>query len=350
MFFNLKRKFTPNLSIDLGTSNVIVHLSDKGIIINEPTIVAINKRTDQILEIGHEAKKMLGRTPPHISVIEPLVNGIISDFEVTEKMLKYFIDKLHSDRILSIARPRVIIGAPINITEVEKKAIEDAVLSAGAKKVYLIEQPIAAALGAQIMINNPNGNLIVDLGGGKTEIAVISLGGIVNSRRTEIAGNEFNKNIIKAVQEKFNILLGQILTEKIKIDIGSAIPLKKELTITVSGRDLTTGLPREIVLNDSQVREAIEKSLNLIIDNIKATIETTPPELISDIYKKGIILCGGGALLRGIDKLISQKIKIPVIIANDPLTCVIRGLAILYEDEKMLKDTAALLENRPYIK
>ncbi|MEA2088283.1 MAG: rod shape-determining protein [Patescibacteria group bacterium] len=350
MFSNLKKKFTPNLSIDLGTSNVIVHLSDKGIIINEPTVVAINNRTDQILEIGHEAKKMLGRTPPHISVIKPLINGIISDFEVTEKMLKYFIDKLHSDRILSIARPKVIIGVPINITEVEKKAVEDAVLSAGAKDVYLIEQPIAAALGSQININNPSGNLIVDLGGGKTEIAVISLGGIVNSKKTEIAGDKFNQNIIEAIHEEFNILLGQTLAEEVKINIGSAVLLKKEITMSVSGRDLTTGLPREIVLNDSQVRKALEKSLDLIIDDIKNTIETTPPELISDIYKKGIIVCGGGALLKGIDELISQKVKIPVTIVDDPLTCVIRGLAILHEDEKMLKNTVALLENASLIK
>ncbi|MCD4706095.1 rod shape-determining protein [bacterium] len=350
MFSNLKKKFTPNLSIDLGTSNVLVHLADKGIIMNEPTVVAINNRTDQILEIGHEAKKMLGRTPPHISVIKPLINGIISDFEVTEKMLKYFIDKLHSDRILSIARPKVIIGVPINITEVEKKAVEDAVLSAGAKDVYLIEQPIAAALGAQININNPSGNLIVDFGGGKTEIAVISLGGIVNSKKTDIAGDKFNQNIIKAIHEEFNILLGQTLAEEVKINIGSAILLKKEITIAVSGRDLTTGLPREIILNDSQVRKALEKSLDLIIDDIKSTIETTPPELISDIYKKGIMICGGGALLKGIDELISKKIKIPVTIVDDPLTCVIRGLALLHEDEKMLKNTVALLENAPLIK
>ena len=228
--------------------------------------------------------------------------------------------------------------------------MEDAVLSAGAKEAYLIEQPIAATLGAQININNPSGNLIVDLGGGKTEIAVISLGGIVNSKKTDIAGNKFDQNIINIVHEEFNILLGKTIAEKVKIDIGSAIELKKELTMSVSGRDLTTGLPREIILNDSLIRKSLEKSLNLIIDNIKSTIETTPPELISDIYKKGIILCGGGAMLRGIDELISQEIKIPVTIVDDPLTCVIRGLAILHEDEKMLKNTVALIENAPLVK
>ena len=350
MFNNFKNKFSPNVSIDLGTSNVLVSVSDKGIIVNEPSIVAINNKTDEILAIGDEAKKMLGRTPPHISVSKPLECGIISDFEATEKMLKFFLDKLHSDRILSAYRPRVIIGVPIGITGVERKAVEDAVFSAGAKEVFLVEQPIAAALGAQIMINEPSGNLIVDFGGGATEIAVISLEGIVNWRRLEIAGDKLNQNIIQTVKEEFNVLLGETIAEEVKIKIGSAVPQEKDLKMTVRGRDLITGLPKEITLNDTHIRKSLEKSLSLIVDDIKSTLETTPPELVADIYQKGIILSGGGALLKGMDKLIESEIKIPVTVADDPLTCIIRGLSALHEDKKMLDRVTALIDNGPIIK
>ena len=350
MFNNLRRKFSQNLSIDLGTANILLHLGDKGIIANEPSIVAINNKTGQILAIGHEAKKMLGRTPPHIEVTKPLVHGIISDFEVTEKMLKYFIEKLNNDKILSVSRPRVVIGVPIGVTEVERKAVEDAVFSAGAREVFMVEQPIAAALGSQILINEPSGNLIIDLGAGTTEIAVISLEGIVNWRKLDIAGDRFNQNIIQAVRDNFNVLLGETIAEEAKIKIGSAVPGPKELSMMVSGRDLITGLPREIVLSDADVRKSLEKSLYLIVDEIKSTLETTPPELVADIYKKGVILSGGGALLRGIDKLISDSIKIPVTIADDPLTCLIRGLSALHEDEKMLQNVVSLLDNKPIIK
>lgn len=350
MFNKLRNRFSHNLSIDLGTSNILLHLGDKGIITNEPSIVAINNKTGQILAIGHEAKKMLGRTPPHIEVAKPLVHGIISDFEVTEKMLKYFFEKLNSDKILSVSRPRVIIGVPIGVTEVERKAVEDAVFSAGSKEVFMVEQPIVAALGSQLMINEPSGNLVVDLGAGTTEIAVISLEGIVNWRKLDIAGDRFNQNIIQAIREDFNVLLGETIAEEVKTKIGSAVPQPKELTMTVSGRDLITGLPREITINDTEVRKALEKSLQLIIDEIKATLETTPPELVADIYKKGIILSGGGALLRGIDKLINRAIEIPVTIADDPLTCVIRGISVLHEDEKMLQNVVSLIDNTPVIK
>ncbi len=350
MFFNLKNKFTSNISIDLGTSNILISLSDKGIVVNEPTIVAINSRTDEILAIGEQAKKMLGRTPEHIKITKPLSGGVISDFEVTEKMLKYFIDKLHSDKILSAYRPKVIIGVPIGITEVERKAVEDAVFGAGAKEVFLVDQPLADALGTQITINEPSGNLIVDLGGGSTEIAVISLEGIVNWKKLDIAGDKLDQNIINFVREEFNVLLGETIAEEVKIKIGTAIPREKELNITVRGRDLITGLPKEIPLNDSQIKNALEKPLGLIIDDIKSTLETTPPELVADIYQKGIILCGGGALLKGIDKLISRAIKIPVTIAEDPLTCVIRGLNFLHEDKKMLKNIVSLTDNSPTIK
>lgn len=350
MFDNLRKKFGQNLSIDLGTANVVLSLSDKGIIVNEPSVVAVNNKTGQILAIGHEAKKMIGRTPPHIEVSKPLAHGIISDFEVVEKMLKYFVDKLHSDKILSASRPRVIIGVPIGVTEVERKAVEDAVFSAGVKQVFMVEQPLAAALGAQINIEEPSGSLIVDLGAGTTEIAVISLEGIVNWRKLDIAGDRLNQNIIQSIHEDFNVLLGETIAEDVKIKIGSAVSQQKELLMKVSGRDLVNGLPREIVLNDAHIRGAIEKSLKLIIDEIKATLETTPPELVADIYKKGIVLSGGGALLKGIDKLIHEAIKIPVHIADDPLTCVIRGLNSLHEDRKMLDNVVALIDNSPVIK
>lgn len=350
MFDNLKKRFSQNLSIDLGTANVVLGLTDKGIIVNEPSVVAINNKTNQILAIGHEAKKMIGRTPPHIEVTKPLIHGIISDFEVVEKLLKHFVEKLHSDKILSASRPKVIIGVPIGVTEVERKAVEDAVFSSGVKEVFMVEQPIAAALGSQISIEEPSGNLIVDLGAGTTEIAVISLEGIVNWRKLDIAGDRLNQNIIQSVYEEFNVLLGETIAEDVKIKIGSAVPQDKELLMKVSGRDLINGLPREIILNDEQIRKALEKSLALIIDEIKATLETTPPELVADIYKKGITLSGGGALLKGIDKLIKDAIKIPVSIADDPLTCVIRGLNALHEDRRMLDNVVALIDNTPVIK
>ncbi len=350
MFSGLKKRLAHNLSIDLGTSNILIYVPDRGIIIDEPSIVAVNNRTEQVLAIGHDAKKMIGRTPAHLRVARPLAHGIISDFEVTEKMLKYFLDKLQSDKMMTVSRPRVVIGVPIGITEVERKAVEDAVFSAGAKEVYMVEQPIAAALGSQIMIGEPSGNLIVDLGAGTTEIAVISLEGIVNWRKLDVAGDLFNQKIIQMVRDEFNVLLGETIAEEVKIKIGSAIPQEKDIKMTVRGRDLTTGLPREITLNDTNIRGALEKPLNLIIDEIKAALETTPPELVADIYQKGIIMSGGGALLRGVGKLISNRIKIPVIIADDPLTCMIRGLGSLYENEKMLKNVVALIDRGPVIK
>lgn len=350
MFANFKRRFSQNLSIDLGTANVLLSLSDKGLIVNEPSVVAINIKTKQILAIGHDAKRMIGRTPPHIEVTKPLDHGIIADFEVVEKMLKYFVERLHSDKIMSASRPRVVIGVPIGVTEVERKAVEDAVFSAGAKEVFMVEKPIAAALGSQIIIGEPSGNLMVDLGAGTTEIAVISLEGIVNWRKLDIAGDRLNQNIIQKVKDDFNVLLGETIAEEVKIKIGSAIPMEKELKMKASGRDLITGLPKEIIVGSDQITKAIEKSLSLIIDEIKSTLETTPPELVADIYKNGIILTGGGALLKGIDKLIEASIKIPVTVSDDPLTCIIRGLNILHEDKRMLDNVVSLINKYPTIK
>lgn len=329
-------KFSKDLGIDLGTKNTLVCTTEKGIVINEPSVVAVNKRTDEILAVGNEAKEMIGKTPSHIQAIKPLIDGVISDFEVTEKMLKYFIDKVHSESFTLIPRPRVVVGIPLDITEVEKKAVEDAVKSAGARQVYLIEESMAAAIGARLPVAEATATMIVDIGGGTTEIAVISLGGVVTWKTLRIAGNEMDNNIIDYVRDEFSILTGEQLAEKIKIKIGSATPLKESIEMEVRGRDLINGLPKAVMISDAQVREAISKTINIIIENIKITLETTPPELVSDIYEHGIVLAGGGALLRGIDKAIAQATKIPVRIADDPLTCVVRGTGILLTDPELL--------------
>lgn len=336
MFNKFLGKFSKDLGIDLGTKNTLVYTADKGIVINEPSVVAVNTRTDEILAVGDEARKMVGKTPSHIQAIRPLVDGVISDFEVTEKMLKYFIDKVHSENFTLIPRPRVVIGIPLDITEVEKKAVEDAAKSAGARQVFLIEESMAAAIGARLPVVEPTASMIVDIGGGTTEISVISLGGVVTWKSLRSAGNELDNNIIQYIREEFNILIGEQLAEKIKIKIGSATELKEPIKMEVRGRDLINGLPKAVTISDKQVREAIAKTVNQIIDNIKITLETTPPELVSDIYEHGIVLAGGGALLRGLDKEIAQATKIPVKIADDPLTCVVRGTGLLLADLELL--------------
>ncbi|MCK5510608.1 rod shape-determining protein [Candidatus Parcubacteria bacterium] len=337
MLNKLLGKFSKDLGIDLGTKNTLVYTADKGIVINEPSVVAVNTRTDEILAVGDEAKKMVGKTPGHIQAIKPLVDGVISDFEVTEKMLKYFIDKVHADGFTLIPRPRVVIGIPLDITEVEKKAVEDAAKSAGARQVYLIEESMAAAIGARLPVADPTATMIVDIGGGTTEISVISLGGVVSWKSLRQAGNELDNNIIQYFREEFSMLIGEQVAENVKLQIGSAASLKEPMEMEVRGRDLTNGLPRAVTVNDSQIREAINKTINQVIDNIKITLEITPPELVSDIYEHGITLTGGGALLRGLDKEIAQATKIPVRVADDALTCVVRGAGILLEDPELLE-------------
>ena len=324
------------MGIDLGTKNTLVCTGDKGIVINEPSVVAVNTRTDEILAVGEEAKQMVGKTPAHIQAIKPLVDGVISDFEVTEKMLKYFIDKVHAESFTLIPRPRIVIGIPLDITEVEKKAVEDATKSAGARQVYLIEESMIAAIGARLPVTEPTATMIVDIGGGTTEIAVISLGGVVAWKTLQLAGNAMDNNIVQFAREEFNLLIGEQVAENAKVKIGSATPLKEPMEIELRGRDLINGLPRAVTVSDSQIREAIGRTIGQIIDNIKSTLETTPPELVSDIYEHGIILSGGGALLRGIDKEIAQATKIPVRIADDPLTCTVRGTGILLADSELL--------------
>ena len=338
---NFFQKFRQELGIDLGTANTLIYVKGRGVVVNEPSVVAVNMRTEQILAVGNEAKEMLGKTPPHILTTRPLSGGIISDFEVAEKMIKYFIDKVHSEHGFSfLTRPRVVIGAPLDITEVEKKAIGDAVKNAGAKEVWIADEPMISAIGCRMPIKEPIGNLIIEIGGGTCEIAVISLSGIVTSKSIKIAGDELNRNIIQYARENFNLLLGEKQAEEIKIKIGSAVEMEETMKFPMRGRDLVTGLPREIMINDIQVREAIIKSLRIIIDNIKATIEVAPPELVADIHERGILISGGGALLRGIDKLINRATDIPVRVADDPLTALVRGTGILLDEEELLNDVA----------
>lgn len=332
-------KFNKRIGIDLGTANTLVYVREKGIVINEPSVIAINLRTEQILAVGHEAKMMLGKTPPYITVTRPLTNGIISDFEVTEKMIKYFINKITEGHFLN-PRPTVVIGVPLEITEVERRAVEDAVMGAGGRRALIVEEPMAAAIGAKLPVEEAVASMVVDIGGGTTEIAVISLSGIVTAKSIKIAGDEFNKNIMLYAKERFNLLIGETHAEELKIKIGSAKELDEPLEYAVRGRDLLTGLPRENIISDSNVREAIQRSVWAIIDNIKSVLEITPPELIADIHERGIVLTGGGALLKGLDKAIAEVTDIPVRIADDPLTCVVRGTAILIERLDLLNNVA----------
>lgn len=340
MFNRLWSKFSRDLGIDLGTANTLIYCQDKGIIVNEPSVVSINLKTGQILAVGNAAREMLGKTPSHISTVRPLVAGVISDFEVTEKMLRYFIEKIHKDGIAAMSRPRVVIGVPLDLTEVERKAVEDAALGAGAREVFLIEEPMAAAIGARLPVTEPVGNMIVDIGGGTTGIAVISLGGVVTWKSLPIAGDEMNKNIVQFARENFNLLLGEKAAEMIKMRIGSACPLDEPMSMEMRGRDMITGLPKEIIVTDTQIREALARSVRTIVESVKATIEQTPPELVADIYERGIVLAGGGALLMGLDKVISKAAEIPVRIADDALTCVVRGAGLLLDNPELLADIA----------
>lgn len=329
-----------DIAIDLGTANTLVYLKEKGIIINEPTVVAMNNKTDQILAVGHEAKNMLGKTPPHITVTRPLAHGIISDYEVAEKMMKYFIDKVYEGGMSFMSRPRMVISVPLEITEVEMKAVEDAAVAAGAREVFLVQESMAAAIGSRMPIRDPIGNMIVNLGGGNTEVAVISLSGVVIWKSTKIAGEEMNRNIIQYARDVFNLFVGESHAEQIKTKIGSAVDLEERLEFPMRGRDVLTGLPREVIVTDADVREALARSIHAIANLVKMTLEITPPELTADIHERGLLLAGGGSMLRGIDHVISEAAEIPVRIADDPLTAVVRGAGVLLEDEQLLKEVA----------
>ena len=344
MFKKIFKKISKDIGIDLGTATTLVYVKGQGIVINEPSVVAINQKTGQILAIGNEAKKMIGRTPAHISATRPLVEGVISDFEVTEQMLRYFINKVHKGTFNILPRPRIVVGIPSGITEVEKKAVQDAAMNAGAREVYLVEEAMAAAIGARLPVQEALGNMIVDIGGGTADIAVISLGGIVASRTLRIAGDKLNEDIMNYAQDELKLILGEKTAEDIKIAIGSAYELEELLESPMRGRDLVTGLPKEIIVDDAQIRKALSRSVKMIIEAVKETIENTPPELVADIMNRGIIMVGGGSLLRGFNKLLEEETKMPIKVEEDPLTTVARGTGIILEDVEKLKEILVPLD------
>lgn len=328
-------KFTNDVGIDLGTATTLVYVNGEGIVLCEPSVVAIYKNSGEVLAVGEEAKKMLGKTPGSIVAIRPMKDGVIADFDVTEAMLRYFIKKVHAHRF-SI-RPRIVVAVPSGITEVEKRAVKDSALRAGAREVIPVEEPIAAAIGVGLPIAEPQGNMIIDIGGGTTEIAVISLGGIVYARSIRIGGDDMDEAIVEHMKKNYNLMIGERSAEEIKIKIGSACPLDEELIIEVRGRDLITGLPKFIRVNSEEIREALYMPLREIIEATKVTLERTPPELAADLIERGIVLCGGGSLLRGMDKLISEETGLACFIADDPLTAVAQGTGKILEEPKFLK-------------
>ena len=323
--------FSQDISIDLGTANTLVLVRGQGIVINEPSVVAIEKRSKKVLAVGDEAKEMVGRTPANIVAIRPLRDGVISDFDVTERMLHYFIRKVHERSLLPVARPRVVVGLPGGVTEVEKRAVHDACMNAGARQTLLIEQPMAAAIGAGLPVNEPVGSMIVDIGGGTSEMAVFSLGGIVVSRSLRIAGDEMDEEIMRYAREKYNLLIGQRMAERIKMAIGSAYPLPEEQSMTLRGRNLIAGLPEAVDISSVEVREALSSTVSMIVEELRAALEQTPPELIADLMEQGVTLAGGGALLKGLAERLSDETKMRVYVADDAMTCVVRGGGIVLE-------------------
>ncbi len=331
-FFNLSFK---NIGIDLGTANILVTLEGKGIVLNEPSVVAIDNVTGKIVATGAEAKEMLGRTPEKIRAVRPMKDGVIADFTATRLLLRNIVQKVC--KRYNIVRLKAVVGVPSGITEVEERAVEEAIVQAGAKEVYLIEEPIAAAIGANIEISEPSGNIIVDIGGGTTEVAVISLGGVVVSKSIRIAGDEIDEAIVNYIKRELNLAIGATTAEEIKIKIGCVLPLMTKEVLEIRGRDLNTGLPKNIQISSEQIQEAIKEPINDIVEVIKSTLEKTPPELASDIMEKGIVLAGGGALIRNLDKLISTATGMPVVIADNPLNCVVKGTGKTLEDLDKLK-------------
>ena len=331
-FFSFGSK---DIGIDLGTANILVTIKGKGIVLREPSVVAIDIKTGDILATGHEAKEMLGRTPENIKAVRPLKDGVIADFTATQLMLKNILRKVCQR--YNARRPRVVVGVPSGITEVEERAVEESIIQAGAREVYLIEEPMAAAIGSGLNVADASGSMVVDIGGGTTEVAVISLGGIVVSKSLRIAGDELNEDIINYIKREENIAIGETTAEEVKMKIGCADPLMTDLSMEIRGRDLATGLPRNIVLKSSQIMEAIGESIDKIVETIKQALEKTPPELASDLIEKGIMLTGGGALIQNFDKLLSRETNIPIYIANEPLDCVVKGTEKTLEDLEKLK-------------
>ncbi|RJQ31451.1 MAG: rod shape-determining protein [Actinobacteria bacterium] len=335
MFNFLAIPFGRDMAVDLGTANTKVHVKGQGIVLMEPSVVAIDKFSGKILAVGSEAKRMLGRTPGNIVAIRPLKDGVIADFDVTESMLRYFIQKVH--RRSFAVRPRVVVCVPSGVTEVEKRAVFEATLQAGARAAYLIEEPMAAAIGAELPVQEPTGSMVVDIGGGTTEVAVVSLGGIVTSQSIRIGGDEFDEAIINHVKKEYNVMIGERTSEEIKIEIGSAYPLTDEEDAEIRGRDLLTGLPRNIILSSEEIRTAIEEPVLAIVQAVKSTLEKTPPELASDLMDRGIVLTGGGSQLRNLDERLRQETSMPVHLTEDPLTCVVMGSGKALEEINVLK-------------
>ncbi len=334
-FASFLRYFSNDLAIDLGTANTLVYARNKGIVVREPSVVVVNKLTNRIEAVGGEAKQMLGRTPGNIQSIRPMKDGVIADFEVTERMLEYFIKKAHGRKMY--VHPRIVIGVPSEITQVEKRAVRDSATRAGASEVFLVEQAMMAAIGAGLPITEPSGNMIVDVGGGTTDVAVISLAGIVYSRSVRIAGNEMDDAIIQYLKRKYNLLIGERSAEQLKMDLGSAFPLKEEIKVEIKGRDLIEGVPRNLTITDAEIREALAEPVVTIVEAVRMALERTPPELSADIMDKGIVLSGGGSLLRGLDQRLRNETGLPVVLAEDPLSSVVLGTGRVLEDIDLLR-------------
>lgn len=332
MFWQVSKIFANDVGIDLGTSNTLVYVKGYGVVLSEPSIVALNQKTGRVVAVGSDASQMIGRTPAHIQAVKPLVGGVISNYEVAEEMLSYFLKKAAELVGGNLLRPRVVVAVPSDISNVERRAVRDATVSAGARAVHIIEQPMAAAIGVGMPIFDPVGNMIVDIGGGTTDIAVISLGGLVKVKSLLIAGERFNQDIINYIRDEFKILLGERTAEELKISIGAVLKQDSDSEALVRGRDLVTGLPREVSITQSDIREAIFNSLNIFIDAVKEVLEATPPEVVSDILRRGLVLTGGGAKILGLDELLSKELEVPVSIAEEPLSSVINGIAILLDD------------------
>ena len=329
--------FANDIGIDLGTANTLVHVKGKGIVINEPSLVAVNTKTGQVVALGTDAKAMLGRTPTHIESVQPLIDGVISDYEITEEMLAYLIRKAQGGQG-QLFGPRVIVGVPSGITNVEVRAVQDAAKSAGARQVYVVEEPMAAAVGIGLPVTEPKGSMVIDIGGGTTDIGIVSMGGLVNTRNVKIAGDKLNEDIKNYIRSEFKILIGSKSAEDIKVKVASVDETQEDVTTTVRGRDLITGLPREIIITDSDIKDAIYSSVERLVESAKEVLETTPPEIVADVYKQGVYLCGGGALIRGVDKMIEESLGIKVHIDDEPLTAVVRGTGKILENIEEFKD------------
>lgn len=334
--------FSHDIGIDLGTANTLVYVKGRGIVINEPSIVALNQKTGQVVAVGQEAKNMLGRTPPHIVAVRPVVDGVISDFEITSEMLAYLINKAQGGKG-KLLGPRVVVGVPSGITSVEIRAVRDAARAAGAREVHIIEEPMAAAIGIELPVHEPSGSMVVDIGGGTTDIGIVSLGGLVNSRNVRIAGDKFNTDISSHMRNEYKMLIGEKTAEEIKIATASILRGKEPIAVAARGRDLVTGLPREVVVTDEDMRTAIGHSIDDLVESIKEVLETTQPEILADVMQRGIYLAGGGALIRGLPEFLTGALGVPTVVAPDPLTAVVRGTAIVLEDLDLYRE--ALITN-----